>query len=67
MESIDFEKEEMVVRSSSWPSLDDKQLHAHGLLVARSLTHSLTHSLMASAGLSRERVGRSDAVCPAGA
>lgn len=63
MESIDFEKEEMVVRSSSWPSLDDKQLHAHRLLVARSLNHSL----MAYAGLSRERVGRSDAVCPAGA
>lgn len=41
MELIDFEKEEMVVRSSSWPSLDDKQLHAHRLLVAHSLTHDI--------------------------
>lgn len=51
MESIDFEKEEMVVRSGSWPSLDDKQLHAH-----RLFARSLTQSLMAYAGLSRERV-----------
>lgn len=43
MESIDFEKE-MVVMSGSWPSLDDKQLHAHRLF-ARSLTHSLSHGI----------------------
>lgn len=45
------------MRSSSWPSLDDKHLHA---LIARSLTQSWRMQLgtsLPAASLGRERVG----------